>query len=62
MSKNHLMNAFLMAAVFFFSLTRIVCADVAPDPVTRAIGILPFILIAAVVIVAVLLVVKFFKK
>jgi hypothetical protein len=61
MSKNHL-NVLSLAAVLLLGLTRVVCADIAPDPVTRAIGILPFVLIAAVVIVAVLLIVKFFKK
>ncbi len=56
------MKVLFMTAVSFLGLTRVVCADVAPDPITRAVGILPFILIAAVVIVAVLLIVKFFKK
>ena len=61
MSKNHL-NVLLLAAILFLGLTRVISADIAPDPVTRAVSILPFVLIAAVVIVAVLLIVKFFKK
>ena len=36
--------------------------DIAPDPVTRAVSYLPIVLIAAVVIVAVLLIKKFFGK
>ncbi len=36
--------------------------DIAPDPVTRTVSYLPVVLVAAVVIVAVVLIVKFFKK
>ena len=36
--------------------------DIAPDPITRTVSYLPIVLIAAVVIVAVLLIKKFFGK
>ena len=36
--------------------------DIAPDPITRSLSILPFILIAAVVVIALLLIKKLFKK
>lgn len=62
MSKNHLMNVLFTAIVLFGCLTRFVCADVAPDPITRAVGILPIILIAVVIFIAFLLIKKFLSK
>ena len=61
MSKN-LLNVLLIVAVSFLGLTRVVCADIAPDPISRTVSYLPIILIAAVVIIAILLIKKFFKK
>lgn len=61
MAKNilkSLMFSFLLMRVFALGIY----ADVAPDPVTRAIGLLPIVLIAAVVIFAVILLVNFFRK
>ena len=56
----------LKSVVFSLLLMRVfasgVYADVAPDPVTRAIGVLPIILIGAVVIFAAILLVNFFRK
>ena len=61
MAKN-----ILKSVVFSLLLMRVfalgIYADVAPDPVTRAIGLLPIVLIAAVVICAVILLVNFFRK
>ena len=45
-----------------FQLGGFVFPDVAPDPVTRSLGILPFVLIVMVIIVAVVLIKKFFIK
>ena len=53
-----LLVSVLLVNVFAFR----VFADVAPDPIKRSISYLPFILIAAVVIVALVLIKKFFKK
>lgn len=53
-----LLVSVLLVNVFAFRIF----ADVAPDPITRSISYLPFILIAAVVIVALVLIKKFFKK
>ena len=61
MSKN-LLNVLLIVAVSFLGLTRVVCADIAPDPISRTVSYLPIILIVAVVIIAILLIKKFFKK
>ena len=61
MSKN-LLNVLLIVAVSFLGLTRVVCADIAPDHISRTVSYLPIILIAAVVIIAILLIKKFFKK
>ena len=61
MSKNiliKLMAAFILVNCF----AKAVYADVAPDPVYNTISSLPFVLVAAVVVVAFVLIKKFFKK
>ena len=45
-----------------FQLGGFVFPDVAPDPVTRSLGILPFVLIVVVIIIAVVLIKKFCLK
>ena len=56
----------LKYVVFSFLLMRVfalgVYADIAPDPITKTISLLPVVLIGAVVILAVVLLIKFFKK
>lgn len=56
----------LKTVVFSLLLMRVfalgVYADVAPDPITKTIVLLPVILIGAVVIFAVILLVNFFRK
>ncbi|MBQ6126658.1 MAG: hypothetical protein IJI77_06545 [Erysipelotrichaceae bacterium] len=56
----------LRSVVFSFLLMRVfalgVYADIAPDPITKTIALLPVILIGAVVVLAVVLLIKFFKK
>ncbi|MBQ6559601.1 MAG: hypothetical protein IJL85_02100 [Erysipelotrichaceae bacterium] len=61
MSKNYL-NVLSLAAVLFLGLTRVVCADIAPDPIIRTVSYLPIVLIVAVIIIVLLLIKKFFKK
>ena len=59
-------KSILKSLVFSLLLMRVftvkVYADIAPDPVTRVIGVLPFVLIAIVVIVAVVFLIKLFGK
>lgn len=56
----------LKTVVFSLLLMRVfalgVYADIAPDPITKTIALLPVVLIGAVVILAVVLLIKFFKK
>ncbi|MBR4461462.1 MAG: hypothetical protein IKS51_02640 [Erysipelotrichaceae bacterium] len=61
MSKN-ILNVLSLVVTLFLGLTRIVCADIAPDPISRTVSYLPIVLIVAVVIIALLLIKKFFKK
>lgn len=45
-----------------FGLPAAYLADVAPDPIHESISLLPIVLVLAVVVLAVLLVKKLFKK
>lgn len=62
MSKNNFLSFSLLTLMILNLFTRITYADIAPDPIRRAPGILVIILIVCVVIAAVLLLIKFFKK
>ena len=55
---------YALAAALFTLMTFFVpvFADVAPDPIVRTVSYLPVILVAAVVIVALFLIRKFFGK
>lgn len=52
----------LFTLLLLSTLTRVVSADVAPDPFTRQPTILFIVLIVAVVLIAILLIKKFFSK
>lgn len=61
MSNNKMMLP-LFTLLLLSTLTRVVSADVAPDPFTRQPTILFIVLIVAVVLIAILLIKKFFSK
>ena len=62
MSKNWLIKTLLSSVAVLCYFAHTVKADIAPDPIEKAVSILPLVLIVAVVVVAVILVIKFFKK
>ena len=62
MSKNSVLSFSLLTMMIMNLFTRVAFADIAPDPMRRAPGILAIVLIVCVVIAAVLLLIKFFKK
>ncbi|MBQ6478242.1 MAG: hypothetical protein IJI44_02610 [Erysipelotrichaceae bacterium] len=61
MAKN-VLKSFLFSFLLMRVLAFGVYADIAPDPVTRTIALLPVILIGVVVVLAIVLLIKFFKK
>lgn len=61
MEKNFLRISAVVFILFHVSVFT-VFADVAPDPIVQTISYLPLILIIAVVAIAVLMLIKFFKK
>ncbi|MBR3252182.1 MAG: hypothetical protein IKF80_10780 [Erysipelotrichaceae bacterium] len=62
MSKNNILSFSLLTLMIMNLFTRVAFADIAPDPMRRAPGILAIILIVCLVIAAILLLIKFFKK
>ena len=62
MSKNWLIKTLLSSVAVLCCFAHKVYADIAPDPIEKAVSVLPLVLIVAVVVVAVVLVIKFFKK
>ena len=62
MAKNNVLSFSLLTFVIVNLFTRIVSADIAPDPLRRLPSGLVIILIVCVVIAAVLLLIRFFKK
>ena len=61
MAKS-ILKSLVFSLLLMCIFTVNVYADIAPDPVTRAIGLLPVVLIAAVVIVAAVFLIKLFGK
>ena len=62
MSKNNLMKSLFIAVTLLNCFITTIFADVAPDPISRSVSYLPTVLIIAVVVIAALLIKKFFIK
>lgn len=62
MSKNYLIRSFILSLVLVCVSFVKIYADIAPGPVPSGPSFTVFGLIAAVVVVAVLFLMKFFKK